>query len=384
VTRRALFALLLSIAGGAMAAAPAPVVVNVMQAPQAVRTSDGVRRFYYELDILNYYADGGTLALTDIAVYGDDDSAPLASFSGAALAQLLPPNRELEADNSLAIKSGGHALVLIAAPTSRPVATLRHKLTFRNDKGVVQIADDIPVTPTAAPPTTIGPPLRGGVWLADEGPGHAQSHHWGSVVAGNGRATIPQRYAIDFFGLDAQGHAVKAPIEKLAQTTVADWIGWNAEVVAVADGVVRDLQDNVAERKPLSPQEQPEELSTRSLYGNFVVLEIAPHVYAHYAHLRDGSIKVKPGQRVKRGEALGSLGLTGGAGAPHLHFHLADKPTFADSQGLPFVFDVYTPIGHASESDALNQASTIRLAPKAAPLRQRMPVNGDIIGFQTR
>lgn len=380
--RRAVLPLLLSMAGVATAATPpAPVDVHALWRPQAVQGGDGVRRLYYELDIGNYYADTGTLRLTDIAVYADGDATPLARFSGAGLAPLLQPGQELEADNSLAIQGGRHALVLIAAPLPQRAGALRHKLTFKNDKDELQIADDIPVAINAAPPVAISAPLRGGMWLADEGPGHAQSHHWGSVVVQNGRATIPQRYAIDFFGLDASGHAVKAPIEKLAETSVDDWMGWNTEVLAVADGVVRDLRDGVADRKPLSPQQQPDELSTRSLYGNFVVLEIAPHVYAHYAHLRNGSITVKPGQRVKRGAALGRLGLTGGAGAPHLHFHLADTASFADSQGLPFVFDVYTPVGHTTESEALNQASPIQLAPKAAPLRRRMPVNGDIIGF---
>jgi hypothetical protein len=380
--RGAALSLLLSLSGGVMAAVmPAQVEVHALQQPQAVQGTDGLRRLYYELDIGNYYVDTGTLGLTEVAVYADDDTRPLAIFSGAGLAGLLQPNRELDADNSLAIKAGRRALLLIAAPLPKPARMLRHKLTFKTEKGEVQVADDIPVAINAAPPTTIGAPLRGGVWLADEGPGHAQSHHWGSVVVQNGRAVIPQRYAIDFFGLDSSGHAVKAPVKKLAETSVTDWQGWNTEVLAVADGVVRDLRDGLADLKPLSPLEQPEELTTRTLYGNFVVLEIAPHIYAHYAHLQNGSIKVKPGQRIKRGEVLGRVGLTGIAGAPHLHFHLADTAGFADSQGLPFVFDSYTPVGHTTESEALNQASIIQLAHKAIPLHRRMPVNGDVIGF---
>ena len=379
--RRALLPLLLCAGSGMAAVVPAPVDVHVLQQPQAVQGTDGVRRLYYELDIGNYYVDTGTLRLTDVEVYADDATIPLASFSGAGLAPLLQPNRELEADNSLAIKGGRHTLILISAPLTKSAKTLRHKLTFKTEKDQVQTADDIPVAITTAPPLAIGAPLRGGTWLADEGPGHAQSHHWGSVVVQNGRAVIPQRYAIDFFGLDAKGHAVKVSLEKLAESSVTDWFGWNTEVLAVADGVVRDLRDGVEGRKPLSPQEEPEELTARTLYGNFVVLEIAPQVYAHYAHLQQDSIQVKPGQRVKRGAVLGRLGLTGLAGAPHLHFHLSDKASFADSQGLPFVFDSYTQLGHTTESEAMNQTSIIQLAPKTAPLRRRMPVDGDIVGF---
>lgn len=366
------------------APAQAPVEAHVPHAPQAVAGTDGVRRLYYELDIGNFYADTGVLKLTGAAVYADGDSRPLATFSGAALASLLRPNQELEADNSLAIAGGAHALLLITAPLPagrKPPLTLRHTLTFNTAKGEPQTAGDIPVRVDARPPVTLGAPLRGGLWLADEGPGHAQSHHWGGVIAQNGRLTIPQRYAIDFFGLDAQGHAVRAPVEKLAESRVEDWAGWNSDVLAAADGVVRDMRDGVADRTPLSPQEEPAELSTRALYGNFVVLEMAPGVFVHYAHLRQGSIQVRPGQRVKRGALLAQLGLTGGAGAPHLHFHVSDKASFADSQGLPFVFDSYTPAGHSSESEALNNTSTIKLSPQAPKLRRRMPQDGDIVGF---
>ena len=379
-----LSALLLSASLAAGQPSPAPVEVHALHAPQPVAGNDGKRHLFYELDIGNFYAGTGTLNLTGAEVYADGDAKPLAAFSGADLERLLGPNKELEADNSLAIKGGAHALIFIAAevPEGRKAPrTLRHKLTFKTTKGEAQTADDIPVAIATQPPIVLGPPLRGGLWLADEGPGHAQSHHWGGVIAQNGRLTIPQRYAIDFFGLDPRGHAVNVAVEKLAESRVGDWTGWNADVLAVADGIVRDARDGVADRRPLSPQEEPTELSARGLYGNFVVLEVAPGVFAHYAHLRQGSVAVKPGQRVKRGAVLGHLGLTGAAGAPHLHFHVSDKATFADSQGLPFVFDSYTPAGHSTESEALNNTSTVQLAPQAQGRKLRMPLDGDIVGF---
>ena len=382
---RLIVLLLCFFAGHAATAAEkqAPVVVRPLHVPQAVQGNDGVSRLYYELEIGNFHSDTGTLQLTAASVYADDGKTPLATFSGAALASLLTPGKQADADGSIAIKGGGNALLLLAAPLPAGALprVLRNRLTFRTPTGEIQTADEIPVPVNAAPLVKLGAPLRGGRWLIDEGPGNAQSHHWGSVIAQNGRLTIPQRYAIDFFGLDAQGHAVKVAVDRLADSTVTDWLGWNTEVLAVAAGIVRDTQDGIPDHKPLAPQEQPDELTARSLYGNFVVLEVAPGVFVHYAHLRQGSVQVKVGQRIEGGTVVGRLGLTGGAGAPHLHFHVSDKASFADSQGLPFVFDSYTAAGHTTEGEALDNGSNISVSPQGQRLRHRMPLNGDIIGF---
>ena len=344
--------------------------------------SDGLRHLAYELDITNFYGDTGTLNLTGVTVFAEDSSMPLASFSDVGLAALLAPNTDLQPDNSLAIKGGGHAVIflwLTLPKEASPPNRLRHHLDFRTEKGAVQAADDVFVNVVKSPPVVIGPPLRG-LWLADEGPGYAQSHHWGSLVAENGRLTIPQRYAIDFFGLDTKGHAVRVPVEKLAESRLEDWAGFDSEVLAVADGVVSQIQDGIPDHKPLSPQTEPTELTPAALYGNFVILEIAPHVFAHYAHLRAGSVRVKTGDHVRRGDILGRLGDTGSAGAPHLHFHVSDTMGFAGSEGLPFVFDSLTLAGHASESEALNNASKLDLT--VAKIRhEALPLNGDLIAF---
>nr|GFD13289.1 hypothetical protein [Tanacetum cinerariifolium] len=86
---------------------------------------------------------------------------------------------------------------------------LHHRLVFETSQGNRQVVDGVRIPVSTTSPPVLGPPLAAGSWLVHEGPGNAQSHHWGSVVAVNGQTTIPQRYAIDFFGLDATRHAVK-------------------------------------------------------------------------------------------------------------------------------------------------------------------------------
>ena len=377
------FCLLMAIAGPAIAQ-PAEIEAHALTPPQAVVGSDGATHLAYELDITNFYKSTGVLKLAVLDVYAAGQPQALAHFEGDGLAALLPPNVDLAPDKTLCIAGGGHAVVLIwlTLPKGAPVpSAVQHHIEFKTESGRVETADAIPVTVDRTPPVVLASPVRGGLWLADEGPGDAQSHHWGSLVAENGVLSIPQRYAIDFFGLDPKGHAVSVAIDKLSQSRPEDWAGYNADILAVADGVVRDIQDGVPEHKMLAPQDAGE-MTPQALYGNFVILEIAPHVFVHYAHMRPGSVAVKVGDRVRRGDVLGRVSLTGGAGAPHLHVHVSDTVGFGQSQGLPFVFDTFTLAGHGTESDALNRDADLHLSPASAqPIRRALPLNGDLIRF---
>jgi murein DD-endopeptidase MepM/ murein hydrolase activator NlpD len=55
--------------------------------------------------------------------------------------------------------------------------------------------------------------------------------------------------------------------------------------------------------------------------------------------MRNGSVKVKKGDRVKAGEAIGQLGNSGATTGPHLHYHLMDGPRLLLSDGLPARFE---------------------------------------------
>ncbi|WP_439567406.1 M23 family metallopeptidase [Sphingopyxis sp.] len=67
--------------------------------------------------------------------------------------------------------------------------------------------------------------------------------------------------------------------------------------------------------------------------GNAVVIDHGDGWQTQYSHLRQGSIGVRPGQRVAAGARIGMIGLSGNSEFPHLHFTVRHRGEAVD----PFV-----------------------------------------------
>jgi murein DD-endopeptidase MepM/ murein hydrolase activator NlpD len=63
-------------------------------------------------------------------------------------------------------------------------------------------------------------------------------------------------------------------------------------------------------------------------YGNIVILDLPGPYTALYAHL--SSVRVRPGQRVRKGQRLGLAGCTGSCSGTHLHFEVKRRGTPVD------------------------------------------------------
>lgn len=61
---------------------------------------------------------------------------------------------------------------------------------------------------------------------------------------------------------------------------------------------------------------------TGSSYGNYVKIKHTNGYYTLYAHLKYGSVSVKVGDKVKKGQVIGYMGNTGHSFGAHLHWEV--------------------------------------------------------------
>ena len=83
-----------------------------------------------------------------------------------------------------------------------------------------------------------------------------------------------------------------------------------------------------------------------------------------------GSVRVRKGQEVRRGQVLGLLGNSGNTSTPHLHFQVSDRPGFAPVDSLPYVFSRFAFLGQITdeftdENLALRPTGELAFAPAA-------------------
>ncbi len=185
---------------------------------------------------------------------------------------------------ALALRAGARGPRLVVGEVGTPEENLRR---------VVHRARRFPdpATPLLHPPVL-------GRWQITQGPDGEHTHRglW--------------RHAWDFEVVDEDGERHRNGGER-----VQDWYAWNAPVVAAADGkvvrVVDHLQDNVVGQ-----------VDTTHNWGNLVIVWHHGDVFSASCHLARGSVAVREGEAVVRGQVIGRVGNSGRSPVPHLHFQV--------------------------------------------------------------
>lgn len=135
-----------------------------------------------------------------------------------------------------------------------------------------------------------------------------------------------QKFAFDLTGVGEDGKTHRGDGKKNE-----DYYAFGREVLAPADGKVIEVIEGVRDNKPGS-------MNPFSALGNCVVIQHREDEISVLAHFRQGSIKVKAADDVKRGQVLGLCGNSGNSSEPHLHYHLQDSPIIQDGLGIKCVF----------------------------------------------
>jgi murein DD-endopeptidase MepM/ murein hydrolase activator NlpD len=362
---------------------PTPRIdVRVAVAPTPFQGSDGQTHLAYELVVNDVPRSGARI--DRIEVMGESDAKPLITYAESDLDErVVRPGAERSVRYGRVIPGAALALVhvWITLPKDQRVpGTLRHSFRVSTEAGEALAAGDARVDVRSGPPIVVGSPFRAGAWLAHNGPGQHRAAHWGSALVDGRTARIPQRYAIDFIGVDNDGKGVRGEVRKSSNQ---DWIGFGREIVAVLDGVVHAARDGVPDHQPLAELPPPSSPSAADTYGNYVIVRAGDGTFVHYAHLQRNSVAVRTGGTVRRGQVIGRLGNSGNTNGAHLHFNVTDGPAPEETQGVPFVFDTVESLGSTTPDIALGGEPAAR-QPRISPTRRQriLPLDGAVVRFR--
>lgn len=336
-----------------------PLAIHNQEPPQVLH-GHGKSYLVYELELVNFGASEATLLALEVLAEGKT----IARFEGAALEELLERPRDDRLVNA-EIQGGALALAFLWVPLGAEAkipSAISHRATAKV-RGFTVSAES-PHLHVVNDEVVIDPPLRGGPWVAGNGPDNAAGHRR-ALIPVDGVESLAQRFAIDFRRLDESGRSEKGNGAKNE-----DHAAYGQEAVAVADARVASVTDGIPEN---IPGQRAVPITMETIAGNTVVLELGNGLYACYAHLQPGSLRVKAGDRVKRGQVLALVGNSGNSTAPHLHFHVTRGKAILGSEGVPFVIREYR---------LLASTPGVAIDPKQGhTVKRESPLQEDVVQF---
>jgi murein DD-endopeptidase MepM/ murein hydrolase activator NlpD len=268
-----------------------------------------------------------------LALFVDDKLAELEAQLTPELAKLAPVDVLTKIRGQMAqsgpLARGEDAVFLLAGVRAfiGDVTIGEHvasaSLTF-DDAGKISGLNFVPRPELPADPhagremkTHLRLPFDGQWWVLWGGDTPTQNYH---VIAPD------QRHAYDIvMWKDGSTHAGDG-------TKNEDYYCWGQPVLAPADATVLVAEDGNADNTPgkMDPEHKA---------GNHVFLDLGNGEFALIAHLQQGSVLVKSGDKVTRGQRIGLTGNSGNTTEPHVHFHVQDGPTLFEGAGVPVWFD---------------------------------------------
>lgn len=335
-----------------------PVVASVLEPPVPVKGSDGLYYIVYELFLTNANTDVWEVISVDV-IEDNAEGKLISSFCGEELAGRMRQVGTRQPTTTLDPAQSSLVFISFSFDNAEQIPSrLIHRLTITGTDGLPQriisflelpegqesfdeIVAKVEVNNQGA--VVLGPPLEGTGWVAGNGCCNAGTHVSTDLPI-NGKIRVAQRFAIDWIKVNEDGRAFVGDPNDLE-----NWFGYNQNVLAVANAQVVLVVDEFEDQVPFILPSQAGTITLEEIDGNNVVLALENGQFAFYAHLKPGSVTVKPGDFVAKGDVIGLLGNTGNTTAPHLHFHIMGTAASLGSNGLPYVFESYNLIGKTDE-----------------------------------
>jgi len=205
------------------------------------------------------------------------------------------------------------------------------------DGSVVQSAAEISVI-SYQPKTKLNFPLNG-TWYVSNATDVSGTHRWG----------IGQEFAYDLVKVDEEGNSGMGD-----ETKPESYYAFGQNVLAPADGTVYEIRDEIddtpmaqlADDNPSVLLKKLADYQTvlrkrygvRGTDGNYIIMDHGNSEYSVFDHLKKGSLRVKRGDKVKRGEIIAQVGQSGLSTEPHLHYEVVSNPDPLKQRGLPIFF----------------------------------------------
>ncbi|MCY4074811.1 MAG: M23 family metallopeptidase [Acidobacteria bacterium] len=166
----------------------------------------------------------------------------------------------------------------------------------------------------------MAPPFEGEWLVLQGGPSPLQNHHL---------AAYNQRFAVDLVRLengrifgDGTGNAAVH--------------SWEQPLRSPVDGRVVLARDDMDDAEGANFVTEAADAA-----GNVVVIELDTGQFVVLAHLRHGTLRVREGDRVRRGDLLALVGNSGNTTMPHLHLQVQTHRDLwdPDNRSVPFALD---------------------------------------------
>jgi hypothetical protein len=192
------------------------------------------------------------------------------------------------------------------------------------------------------PKTNLYLPLKGKLIVWD---GHDfYSHHRRFPIGlpwlqEKGIIANSNRYAYDFVVIDTLGEMYNNdPFQK------ENWYVFGKPVYAPGSGKVVELQnyipDNAYSGKTVKYPTIPADMDPLGM-GNYVMIDHGNGEYSVILHMEKGSVRVKVNELVTAGQQIGTVGFSGDAIFPHVHYTVMNGPKEQVCEGIPSYFNKY-------------------------------------------